>query len=147
MLSSLPGSAVSQVKMDGVVHEFSTIPGVKEDIAEIILNIKSLAIKNTSDSSEVKTAYIEAEGEQIVTAGDIQTDSDIEILNPDLVIATLNGGHDSKLNIELTITQGRGYACGTFCVWRIIRCMPIKQKSSSSGHFCSMMRKISILPD
>lgn len=109
MLSSLPGSAVSQVKMDGVVHEFSTIPGVKEDIAEIILNIKSLAIKNTSDSSEVKTAYIEAEGEQIVTAGDIQTDSDIEILNPDLVIATLNGGHDSKLNIELTITQGRGY--------------------------------------
>ena len=111
MLSSLPGSAVSQVKVDGVVHEFSTLPGVKEDISEIILNIKSIAIKNTSeiDIDEPKTAYIEAEGEQVITAGDIQADPDIEILNPDLVIATLDGGHDSKLYMEIVITQGRGY--------------------------------------
>jgi DNA-directed RNA polymerase subunit alpha len=109
MLSSLPGTAVSQVKIDGVVHEFSTIPGVKEDVAEIILNLKSLAIKNTSETNEPKTAYIEVEGEQVVTAGDIQADPDIEILNPDLVIATLDGGHDSKLYMELTISNGRGY--------------------------------------
>jgi len=109
MLSSLPGTAVSQVKIDGVVHELSTIPGVKEDVAEIILNLKSLAIKNTSETNEPKTAYIEVEGEQVVTAGDIQADPDIEILNPDLVIATLDGGHDSKLYMELTITNGRGY--------------------------------------
>ncbi|HHX56133.1 MAG TPA: DNA-directed RNA polymerase subunit alpha [Clostridiales bacterium] len=109
MLSSLPGSAVSQVKIDGVVHEFSTLPGVKEDISEIILNLKSLAIINTSETDEPKTAYIEAEGEQVITAGDIQADPDIEILNPDLVIATLDGGHDSKLYMEIIITQGRGY--------------------------------------
>lgn len=109
MLSSLPGSAVSQVKVDGVVHEFSTLPGVKEDISEIILNLKSLAIKNTSDTDEPKIAYIEAEGEQVITARDIQADPDIEILNPDLVIATLDGGHDSKLYMEIVITQGRGY--------------------------------------
>lgn len=109
MLSSLPGAAVSQVKIDGVLHEFSTIPGVKEDVTEIIMNIKELAIKNTSDSNEAKTAYIEFEGEGVVTAADIQVDSDIEILNPDLVIATLNGGVDSKLYMELTITRGRGY--------------------------------------
>ena len=109
MLSSLPGTAVSQVKIDGVVHEFSTIPGVKEDVTEIIMNIKNLAIKNTSDSNEPKTAYIEFEGEGVVTAGDIQVDPDIEILNPDLVIATLSGGKDCKLSMELTITRGRGY--------------------------------------
>jgi DNA-directed RNA polymerase subunit alpha len=109
MLSSLPGAAVSQVKIEGVLHEFSSIPGVKEDVTEIIMNIKSLAIKNSSDSNEAKTAYIEFEGEGVVTAGDIQVDSDIEILNPDLVIATLNGGADSKLYMELTITKGRGY--------------------------------------
>lgn len=109
MLSSLPGAAVSQVKIEGVLHEFSSIPGVKEDVTEIIMNIKCLAIKNTSDSNEAKTAYIEFEGEGVVTAGDIQVDSDIEILNPDLVIATLNGGADSKLYMELTITKGRGY--------------------------------------
>ena len=109
MLSSLPGAAVSQVKIDGVVHEFSAIPGVKEDVTEIIMNIKSLAIKNTSDTNEPKTAYIEFEGEGVVTAGDIQADPDIEILNPDLVIATLNGGADSKLFMELIITKGRGY--------------------------------------
>ena len=78
MLSSLPGSAVSQVKIDGVVHEFSSIPGVKEDVTEIIMNIKSLAIKNTSASTEPKTAYIEYEGEGVVTAADIQVDRDLE---------------------------------------------------------------------
>jgi len=108
MLSSLPGAAVSSVKIDGVVHEFSAIPGVKEDVTEIIMNIKSLAIKNTSETSEPKVAYIEFEGEGIVTAADIQTDPDIEILNPEQVIATLSGA-DSRLYMELTITKGRGY--------------------------------------
>ena len=109
MLSSLPGAAVSQVKIDGVLHEFSSIPGVKEDVTEIIMNVKSLAIKNTSDSEEAKVAYIDFEGEGIVTAAEIQCDPDIEILNPDVVIAHLNGGADSKLYMELTITKGRGY--------------------------------------
>ena len=109
MLSSLPGTAVSHIKIDGVVHEFSSIPGVKEDVTEIIMNIKSLAIKNNSESDEVKTAYIEASGEGVVTAADIQVDSDIEIMNPDQVIATLSGGPDCKLYIEMTIVNGRGY--------------------------------------
>ena len=110
MLSSLPGAAVSQVKIDGVLHEFSTIPGVKEDVTEIIMNIKHIAIKNSSSTNEPKTAYIEASGEGVVTAGDIKADQDIEIMNPDLVIATLSGGKDTKLNMGLTITNGRGYA-------------------------------------
>lgn len=109
MLSSLPGAAVSQVKIDGVLHEFSSLPGVKEDVTEIIMNIKSLSIKDSSDTDEPKTAYIDFEGEGVVTAADIQTDSDIEIINKDQVIATLNGGADCKLSIELTITKGRGY--------------------------------------
>ncbi len=109
MLSSLPGAAVSRVKIDGVVHEFSGLPGVKEDVTEIIMNIKSLAIKNNSSSDEPKTAFIEFEGEGVVTARDIKADSDIEILNPDQVIATLNGGADSRFEMELTITKGRGY--------------------------------------
>ena len=109
MLSSLPGAAVSQVKIDGVLHEFSSIPGVKEDVTEIIMNVKSLAIRNTSDSEEAKVAYIDFEGEGIVTAAEIQCDPDIEILNPDVVIAHLNGGADSKLYMVLTITKGRGY--------------------------------------
>ena len=109
MLSSLPGAAVSQVKIDGVLHEFSSIPGVKEDVTEIIMNVKSIAIRNTSDSEEAKVAYIDFEGEGIVTAAEIQCDPDIEILNPDVVIAHLNGGADSKLYMELTITKGRGY--------------------------------------
>lgn len=108
MLSSLPGAAVSHVKIDGVVHEFSAIPGVKEDVTEIIMNIKSLSIKNTSETSEPKVAYVEFEGEGVVTAADIQADSDIEILNPEQIIATLSGV-DSKLYMELTITKGRGY--------------------------------------
>ena len=109
MLSSLPGAAVSQVKIDGVLHEFSSIPSVKEDVTEIIMNIKSLAIRNNSTGNEPKTAYIEFEGEGVVRASDIQVDQDIEIFNPDLPIATLSGGKDSRLNMELTITKGRGY--------------------------------------
>ncbi len=109
LLSSLPGAAVSSVKIDGVLHEFSVIPGVKEDVSEIILNLKELAILNNSESPEPKIAYIEAEGEGEVKASDIKVDSDIEILNSDLHIATLSGGTDSKLFIEITITKGRGY--------------------------------------
>ena len=109
MLSSLPGAAVSQVKIEGVLHEFSSIPGVKEDVTEIIMNLKSLAIKNNSTDNEPKTAYIECEGKGVVTAADIQADQDIEIMNPDQVIATLNGGKDCRLAMELTITKGRGY--------------------------------------
>ena len=109
MLSSLPGAAVSQIKIDGVLHEFSSIPGVKEDVTEIIMNIKSLAIRNNSSSNEPKTAILEYEGEGVVTAADIRVDQDIEILNPETKIATLNGGANSKLYMELTITKGRGY--------------------------------------
>jgi DNA-directed RNA polymerase subunit alpha len=109
MLASLPGAAVSQVKIDGVVHEFSSIPGVKEDVTEIIMNLKSLAIKNNSDSDEEKKAVIDFVGEGVVRASDIQVDQDVEIMNPDQVIATLNGGKESKLYMELTIKKGRGY--------------------------------------
>ena len=109
MLSSLPGAAVSQVKIDGVLHEFSSIPGVKEDVTEIIMNLKSLAIRNNSSTSEDKIAYIEYQGEGVITAADIKADSDIEIMNPDQVIATLSGGVDCKLNMEITISRGRGY--------------------------------------
>ncbi len=108
MLSSLPGAAVSQIKIEGVLHEFSAVPGIKEDVTEIIMNIKNLAIRNNSETNEAKTAYIEYEGEGIVHASDIQVDQDLEILNPDLVIATLSG-KDAKLYMELTITKGRGY--------------------------------------
>mgnify|MGYP000819720206 CR=1 FL=1 len=109
MLSSLPGAAVSRVKIEGVLHEFSSIPGVKEDVTEIIMNLKSLAIKNMSSTNEPKTAYIEFEGEGVVRASDIQCDQDIVIVNSDQVIATLSGGKESKLYMELTITKGRGY--------------------------------------
>jgi DNA-directed RNA polymerase subunit alpha len=108
LLSSLPGAAITSVKIDGILHEFSTIPGVKEDVTEIIMNIKGLAIKNSSETNEPKNAYIEYEGEGVVRASDIQVDQDIQIMNPDLVIATLSG-KDTKLFIELTITKGRGY--------------------------------------
>ena len=109
MLSSLPGSAVSRVKIDGVVHEFSSIPGIKEDVTEIIMNVKSLAIKNNGIDDEDKTAYIEYDGEGVVRASDIQIDSSLEIMNPDQVIAHLSGGNDCRLYMELTITNGRGY--------------------------------------
>ena len=108
MLSSLPGSAVSQVKIEGVQHEFTTIPGVKEDITEIIMNIKNLAIKDNSEGDEPKTLYIEASGEGEVRARDISEHQDIEIVNSDQLIATLSG-KDSRLNMELTVTKGRGY--------------------------------------
>ena len=106
MLSSLPGSAVSQVKIDGVLHEFSSIPGVKEDVTEIIMNVKSLAIRNTSNDDEPKVAYIDFDGEGVITAEDIQCDPCIEIINKDQVIATVSEG---KFYMELTITNGRGY--------------------------------------
>ena len=110
MLSSLPGSAVSQIKIDGVVHEFSSIPGVKEDVTEIVMNIKNLAIKNTcEDLNALKMMYIDATGEGVVTAADIKCDSDLEIINKEQVIATLNGGADCKLYIEMTVSNGRGY--------------------------------------
>ena len=109
MLSSLPGVAVSQVKFGGVLHEFTTIPGVKEDVTEIVLNLKSLAIKSNSDSVEPRMGYIDVTGECVVTAADIKLDSDLEIMNPNLVIATLSGGADTHFTAEITITKGRGY--------------------------------------
>lgn len=109
MLSSLVGTAVSSVKIEGVLHEFSSIPGVKEDVTEIIMNIKQLAIKNNSTSAERIEAHIDFEGEGIVRASDIKVNPDIEIINPDLVIAHLNGGEDCKLAMKLTISNGRGY--------------------------------------
>ena len=105
LLSSLPGGAVTSIKIDGVLHEFSTVPGVIEDVTEIILNVKNLSLKLHSD--EPKIVYIDAEGEGPITAGDIKADSDVEILNPDLHICTLNG--DSRFYMELVIDKGRGY--------------------------------------
>ncbi len=108
MLSSLPGTAVSYIKIKGVLHEFCSIPGVKEDVTEIVMNIKELCIKNNSSNDDPKIGYIEASGDCVVTGADIHVDGDVEILNPDLVIANLNGP-DAKLEMELTITNGRGY--------------------------------------
>ena len=108
MLSSLPGAAVTQVKIEGVQHEFSTIPGVKEDVTEIVMNIKNLAIKNNSETDEPKVAYIDHTGDGVIRASDIQVDQDIEIINKDQIIATLSGS-DAKLFIEMTIRKGRGY--------------------------------------
>ena len=105
LLSSLPGVAVLSVKIDGVQHEFSTIPGVKEDVTEIILNLKALSAKLYCDGPKVVT--ISASGECVVTAGDIVCDEQVEIINPDLVIATLN--EDAHLNMEITLCKGRGY--------------------------------------
>ena len=105
LLSSLPGTAVTTVKFAGIQHEFSTIPGVKEDVAEIILNIKGIIARLHCE--ETKIIYIEAAGEGEVTAGDIKADGEVEILNPDLHIATL--GPDAILNIEMTLSHGRGY--------------------------------------
>ena len=96
MLSSLPGAAVSLVKFDGVLHEFSTIPGVKEDVTDIIMNIKSLHIKNESESDAPIVGYIDVKGDGVVTAEDIQVPPEVEIVNKDAVIATLSGGSDSK---------------------------------------------------
>lgn len=105
LLSSLPGYAIKSVKIDGVLHEFSTVPGVKEDVTEIVLNLKSVIIKINGEGP--KTVYIDASGEGEVTAGDIKGDSEIEIFNPELHIATL--GKDAKLSMEMTVDNGRGY--------------------------------------
>ena len=105
LLSSLPGVAITSVKIDGVLHEFSTIPGVKEDVTEIVLNLKGVTAKLYSDGP--KTVRIEASGEGEVTAGSIRQDSEIEILNPDWHIATLAEG--AQLIMELTFDKGRGY--------------------------------------
>ncbi|OIQ59033.1 DNA-directed RNA polymerase subunit alpha [Moorella thermoacetica] len=105
LLSSLPGAAVTSVKIEGVLHEFSTIPGVVEDTTDIILNIKSLALKLHSD--EPRVIRIEAEDEGVITAGDIITGADVEILNPEQVIATVEKG--GRLFMEMTVEKGRGY--------------------------------------
>lgn len=105
LLSSLPGTAATSIKIAGVQHEFSTIPGVKEDVTEIILNIKGLIAKLHADTA--KKIYIEAEGPCVVTAASIKADSEVEILNPDMYIATLDAG--AKLNMEMTLDKGRGY--------------------------------------
>ena len=105
LLSSLPGVAVTSIKIDGVPHEISTVPGVKEDVTEIVLNVKGITAKLYSDSP--KTVVIDCSGEREVTAGDIKQDSDIEILNPEHHIATLSEG--SRLYMELTFDHGRGY--------------------------------------
>ncbi len=105
LLSSLPGSAVTSVKIEGVLHEFSTIPGVLEDVTDIILNIKSLALKGYTD--EPRVIRLESQGGGVVRAADIITDPDIEILNPDLKIATLD--NDGRLFMEMTVRRGKGY--------------------------------------
>ena len=105
LLSSLPGYACTSVKIAGVQHEFSTIPGVKEDVTEIILNVKNIIAKLHSTSA--KTVYIEASGEGVITAGDIKPDAEVEILNPNQVIATL--GPEGALNMEMVLDHGRGY--------------------------------------
>ena len=105
MLSSLPGSAISSIKIDGVLHEFQTIEGVYEDVATIILNLKGVVVKNHSNSSKTLHLNVSKEGE--VTAGDIECDADVEIINKDKVIATLSKG--GKLDMEITVTNGRGY--------------------------------------
>ena len=105
LLSSLPGTAVTSIKIAGIQHEFATIPGVKEDVTEIVLNVKSIIARLHCDGP--KTVYIEAAGECAVTAGDIKADGEVEILNPELHIATL--GPDASLSMELTLSHGRGY--------------------------------------
>ena len=105
MLSSLPGTAATSIKIAGVQHEFSTISGVKEDVTEIVLNIKGLLTKLHTESG--KTVYIEATGPCEVTAGDIKADAEVEVLNPELHIATLDSG--ASLNMEITLSHGRGY--------------------------------------
>ena len=107
MLSTLPGTAVSQIKIDGVLHELSTIEGVKEDVTEIVMNVKNLELRDDSDDYEPKTAFVDFQGEGVVKASDIEFGNDIEVINPDLVIANLGPG--AKFYMELTVTKGRGY--------------------------------------
>lgn len=105
LLSSLPGVSVTSIKIDGVLHEFSTVPGVIEDVTEIILNVKNLSLKLFSEGPKI--VYIDADGEGEIRAGDIKADSDVEILNPDLHICTLNG--ESRFYMELVLNKNRGY--------------------------------------
>ena len=105
LLSSLPGAAITSVKIEGILHEFSTVPGVVEDVPHIVLNLKELALRLHED--EPRTISVSLEGEGVITGGDIVTDPDIEILNPDLVIASLEKG--ARLEMEITVDKGRGY--------------------------------------
>ena len=105
LLSSLPGTAATSIKIAGVQHEFSTIPGVKEDVTEIVLNVKKIIAKLHCQGT--KTVFIDATGEREVTAGDIKTDAEVEILNPELHICSL--GPDATFNMEITLSHGRGY--------------------------------------
>ena len=105
LLSSIPGAAVTQVRFDDALHEFTTLPGVKEDVTDIILNLKDLVMRVLSE--EPMTLRLDVRGPAVVTAGDIQTTSDVEILNPDLVLATLNTR--GRLALDITVEPGRGY--------------------------------------
>ena len=121
LLSILPGAAVTGVKIDGVVHEFSTIPGVKEDVTEIILNLKGLIAKLHADTA--KKIYIEAKGPCVLTAASIKADSEVEILNPDMYIATLDEG--ASINMEMTLDKGRGYVPAEANKQNIIGLIPV----------------------
>src|SRR5688572_6038992 len=105
LLSSIPGAAVTQVRFDEALHEFSTLPGVKEDVTDIILNLKDLVLRVEND--EPVTIRLDARGAAEVTAGDIQTTADVEILNTELAIATLNS--KGRLAVDITVERGRGY--------------------------------------
>ena len=109
MLSSMPGSAIVAVKIDGVMHEFQTMPGIVEDVTTIVLNLKNIVVKNNSEEDQVLKLYSDKEG--IVTAGDIETNSDVEIINKDQVIATIAKG--GKLDMEFIVANGRGYVPST----------------------------------
>ena len=109
MLSSMPGSAIVAVKIDGVMHEFQTMPGIVEDVTTIVLNLKNIVVKNNSEEDQVLKLYCDKEG--VVTAGDIETNSDVEIINKDQVIATIAKG--GKLDMEFIVANGRGYVPST----------------------------------
>src|SRR5487761_1989135 len=109
LMSSIPGAAVTSIRIDGVLHEFSTVPGVKEDVTEIILNLKELVV--SSDNDEPTVMYLRKQGPGVVTAADIAPPAGVEVHNPDLHLATLND--KGKLEIELTVERGRGYVSAT----------------------------------
>ena len=129
LLSSLPGTAVTSIKISGVQHEFTTIPGIKEDVTEIVLNVKGIIAKLYSEGA--KTVHIEAAGECRVTAGDIKADADVEILNPDLHIATL--GPEASLSMELTLSHGRGYVPADILPLLSLLCLDVCQGNT---HTC-----------
>jgi DNA-directed RNA polymerase subunit alpha len=121
LLSSIPGASITQIKIDGVLHEFSTIDGVTEDITDIVLNLKELVIR--SENEETNTVYLKVTGPSEVTAGDIELPAGVEILNPDHHIATLN--KRATLSVELTVEQGRGYVPAAAAVDKAIGTIPI----------------------